>query len=269
METSRASMISAIKSSQSIYFVTLCSGVPSAYHKEVHLDWFITGVRFSVLNGVLSTRIKKDDTASIIEKGLEPFKSNKVPMLWWVDQSTLPSDFENYLRAEGLTLEEESTGMALDLSKLKKEKEVPPGLQIKRVEDERMMMTWMRVAGSVFGLSAEATYDCLRLFNHGLDENARYQHYLGMLDGAAVATSSILYDKVAGIYDVATIPRARGRGIGQMMTTIPLSLARKVTKSQFFRQAKWVGEYTLLLASRNTARLRCIMQTTRCHSCRK
>ena len=221
-------MTRAIKDNQSTYFATLCSGVPGAYHAEDYVDWFMTRVLFPMFNGVHSARIPGDNVSNIVRQTLEPFKSNKVPMLWWIDPLTIPSDLEKYLGREGLKHEGESTGMGVDLSKLESVEEQSPGFQIRLVEDEEMMADWMRVAGSVFGLPPGATQECLRLFDHGFGENAQFQHYLGSLDGVAVATSSILYDgEVAGIYDVATLARVRRRGIGRMMTTIPLLKARE------------------------------------------
>ena len=199
-------MTRAIKGSQSTYFATLCSGVPGAYHVENYVDWFMTGVMFPMFNGVHSARIPEGDVSNIVRQTLEPFKSNKVPMLWWIDPSTIPSDLEKYLGREGLKHEGELTGMAVDLSKLESVEEQSPGFQIRLVEDEQMMAEWMRVAGTVFCLPAEASHECLRLFDHGFGENVQFQHYLGSLDSVAVATSSILYDgEVAGIYDVATL----------------------------------------------------------------
>ncbi len=53
-------------------------------------------------------------------------------------------------------------------------------------------------------------------------------HYLGYLDGQPVATASVLYsDGVAGIYNIATLPEARGRRMGSMMTAAPLIDARE------------------------------------------
>ena len=63
-------------------------------------------------------------------------------------------------------------------------------------------------------------------FKLGLD--FPMQNYLGYLDGGAVSTSTVYYGAgVAGIYDVATLPQARGRGVGTTLTLAPLLDTRR------------------------------------------
>jgi ribosomal protein S18 acetylase RimI-like enzyme len=86
------------------------------------------------------------------------------------------------------------------------------------------------------------------------------RHYLGYVDGEPVTTSSVfLAEGVAGIQFVATLPKARGRGLGGAMTLASLYDARdlghragvlqssemgyKVYLRLGFKQVSWVDYY--------------------------
>jgi GNAT superfamily N-acetyltransferase len=55
-----------------------------------------------------------------------------------------------------------------------------------------------------------------------------FHDYIGYLHGEPVATASIMYgDGVAGLYNVATLPEARGKGIEAMISYVPFNDAEK------------------------------------------
>jgi ribosomal protein S18 acetylase RimI-like enzyme len=62
-----------------------------------------------------------------------------------------------------------------------------------------------------------------------LETGVPAHHYLGYLNDVPVVTSTLLLAAgVAGIYNVATVPEARGQGAGSIMTLMPLHAARKM-----------------------------------------
>jgi ribosomal protein S18 acetylase RimI-like enzyme len=72
---------------------------------------------------------------------------------------------------------------------------------------------------------ASITYDLWLKF--GFDFPTR--NYLGYLNGKPVSTSTVFYGGgAAGIYDVATLPEVRGKGLGAALTLKPLQDAREM-----------------------------------------
>ncbi len=119
----------------------------------------------------------------------------------------------------------DSTGMTADLRRLR-EWTPPRELEIVRVRDRRALADWARVLVTVFAAPPGAEEAWLEGFG-AIGFEGRWSHFVGYVDGTPVATTSMLLGGgMAGIYHVATMPSARGRGIGSAVTLAALQHAR-------------------------------------------
>jgi GNAT superfamily N-acetyltransferase len=196
---------------------------------DAEMLWSLTDIPFPLFNSVLRARLAPDRVEATIEAAISRCKSRNVPMLWWTGPTTRPPDLGASLTAHGFTHGGEMPGMAADLWALAEESPAAPQLRIEPVGDVEALERWCEVAGNGFGLPPFAAQAmCGLMASIGLDAQAPLRNYLAFWDGEPVAASSIFFGAgVAGIYNVATLPAARRKGIGAAITAAPLREARQ------------------------------------------
>lgn len=192
------------------------------------MAWYLTGIPFPLFNGVLKARLQPDTLDKRIEEMLELYRLRNLPMYWWVGPTSSPGDLGEHLESHGLTLGDRIPGMAVDLGPLKNLEPLKE-VKIERVGNKQILAGWTRVLTSVFGIPAECSDACLEMFDRvGYALGGKLWNYVGILGDRIVATSTVFLDgDVAGVYNVATVPDARGKGIGAAMTLAPLLEARE------------------------------------------
>ncbi len=196
-------------------------------HDEPEYLWTISDIPCSLFNSVLRANLAPGRVDAAIEAAIDRCRSRHVPMLWWTGPATQPSDLAVHLAAKGFQGEEEP-GMAVLLETLPVSPPPPSGFIVERVTDLDALAHWCRVCCEGFGIPNFTAEDYFDLFRSlGLAPDLPWRHYLGWLEGEPVATSSLfLSDGAAGIYNVATLPRARRRGFGAAMTATALGAAQ-------------------------------------------
>ena len=202
--------------------------------------WLITDVPFPLFNSILRAHLSNPN--SEIEAAVARGRQRNVPLMWWIGPSTEPANLGEALTAFGF-VHEEVAGMAVDLHTLPQNTAAPAGLEIKLVEDTKTLEKYCRALciGYEFpDFVGEAYFDLAKSI--GLDSQPVFRNYVGLLNGEPVATSSMFLGAgVGGIYNVATIPEARRRGIGANMTLMPLLKARRLGYKAGILQASSMG----------------------------
>jgi ribosomal protein S18 acetylase RimI-like enzyme len=198
-------------------------------HEAGGFKRWLTSVKHPWFNGVIASQPPADGDEALIRETCEYFRANGADSFtWWVEPQHAVSAWEPVLTQHGFRFSNDTPGMAVDLEQLNETAPPVDGLEIQVVSDEAAMRLWAQTFINGYHLPAEWEDSIFELWlSFGLDFPMR--SYLGYLNGVPVSTATLFFGGgAAGIYSVATLPAARGKGIGAALTLQPLLDAREM-----------------------------------------
>lgn len=212
-------------------------------HATADVIWFYTGIPLPVFNGVLFAQLNPHTVKATVDRLQARIREQGAPALWWIGPLSQPAHLGSLLEEHGLHPVGEIPGMAIELAGVENQVAMLPGFRIQKVTTTEMQAVWARIAAAGNDLSASAADAMVHLEATLSDPYYKAQHrYLGFLNGIPIARSAVALDSgVAGVYAVATIPSARGNGIGRAMTVMPLLRARQLGYRVGILQASDMG----------------------------
>ena len=177
------------------------------------------------LNRIMAADADRLPDAGTIEAVLDEMAAYPA-LSWWIPPGPCQADLETRLSAHGLAVspsDPEAAGMVMDLVATPA-LEPLAGVAIDLALSEDALDEAAHVSAAGFGMPDEAgdlvAEICRRMSAHP-DGPGRY--FVARLAGRPVATSiGVLDGDTVGVYMVATLPEARGRGIGRAITLATL-----------------------------------------------
>lgn len=186
---------------------------------DVRTYW--SEVDYPLFNGLVGGRFAAGTEASRAREAIGPFLERGRPFMWWSTPSTWSEALHAALVGAGLA-PDASPGMHVALAGPTPAK-VVPGLTLE-VTSPATAEVLCRVMTEGFDMP-EALVEPLTTLVVDLDQ--RLVNVLARVDGVPVACGSLFVTgPTAGLYNIATLAEARGRGIGYAVTRELLELAR-------------------------------------------
>jgi ribosomal protein S18 acetylase RimI-like enzyme len=150
-----------------------------------------------------------------------------VPWGFGVSPLSRPVDLEEILVRHGFRLEEELPRLAAEIERIPMGEVAPEGVEVRRVEDDRVLGVWVDTLARGFGMDEPRRAAMARVSSGaGLEPEGPWIRFLGLLEGRPVATSGVFFaEGLASIINVATVSEVRRQGIGTEMTVAALRCA--------------------------------------------
>lgn len=185
---------------------------------------FTSGLPHPLLNGVVARRRFEPGTEQErLDEALAPLEEARIPYLWWCGPSVWSEALDQALAARGVQAEL-LPGMHHDLGHVPVAP-LPSDAEL-RVGDRCPLDEFTRVMVAGFGLPEELVDTFTAVLAH-FDPD-RLVNVVATLDGAPVGCGSLwLTGATAGLYNIATVVPARGRGVGHAVTAALMAIGRE------------------------------------------
>jgi GNAT superfamily N-acetyltransferase len=199
----------------------------AALHEERGVTWFESPIGHLPYNAVIDTLVPHgDDADARIREIGRRFRARRVPYLWVVKPSDRPRDLGRRLAADGLDLVERATGMDLDLSDWRGEPPAP-GVEVRPAEEDPGLGDYEVLIRTYWSVPEPERHMIERLNRWWSGARSPGRRFVAYIDGRPVGKSFLNLEQlpVAGIYGVAAVPEARGRGVATSIMHAALDAA--------------------------------------------
>ncbi len=237
----------AVEENLHALFRAMATALPGAEIRETATHSFHHAFPTNpMFKGVWATRLAPGQVDDVLDEALAWFREREAPYpFWWTGPGTAPADLGARLQARGLLdmaeqqealargIQQTARGapdMAADLHRVDETvlATVPPGFVVEEIADEAGLLDFKAVFVESYEIpewAGQAWVEATRAMGIG---RTPWRLFVGRLDGRPVATNMLFNGAgVASVYAVATVPAARGQGIGAAITLAPLLLARE------------------------------------------
>lgn len=208
-------------------FLALQEGMTGAeVRHRADITWVANATPFFWFNMISGLRLAGGEVEPFVREVTATHRRLGTEVMLWLSPSSTPSALPERLEAAGVTRAGETPAMEADLDAVVGPA-VPANVEIERVADHETLQQFVNTLLEGYEMNAFRDEWFEFYARAGLGPEAPVQSFQARLDGAPVSVATVyMAGGVAGIYAVATVPSARRRGIGAMVTKRALDEAR-------------------------------------------
>ena len=199
-------------------------------HDQGDALWFETPIPILPYNTVLKFQVN-ENVDQRMDALIQGFANRNVTPLWIVHHTSTPGDLAERLQKRGWQEIELVPGMARLLDNLPERPPLPPGVEIRKVVDDRDLSELYGFAAWRWGVPDEFRPQLKKMINQfNIGERGANAHFwMAWKDGAAISKIGLYNGSgSAGIYAVATKPEARGLGLASILMDVAMKAAREM-----------------------------------------
>jgi len=218
-----ADLAARIEANVSHFLLAMGAAGGGVERHDDEVRWTVGGSPIGYHNAVVACDVDDvDRAAAIVEEWRDELRVRGLPGSWHLAPSMRPTTLDALLHAGGFEAGGEEPAMAADL--LTVPTLAPTDLVVTEVDD-RDLRAYRDVLAAGFGEGpVEADWSTSVFATLGLRHP--WHHFLGSIDGVAVATTTLLLTgDVGGIYFVCTHPDHRRQGYGATITAHAMAAA--------------------------------------------
>lgn len=190
------------------------SPLPGASFTKVGGSYvYVSGIDYPVSNGVIAS--EKEPSKEHVMMAIGYFNSLKLPFMWWTH-----ADLSQY----GFTFGGILNGVALDLKN--DFPEAPASIATIKKVDASDSKVFSDLSAGVFGLNPNAR----EAFHLSMNESMLHGdmvHFIAYIDDKPVGAVTLSIGTTGGIWNLATLPEYRNKGVGSALVFAALKEAKE------------------------------------------